>query len=102
MGAEKSVTVIWECNCYVGQPKLFDRFRLAVGLVKSIPSGNMASVWLVFGGYDHDRDDHDYREMGTRILGPVANEQADCVIEQLQRAFVAGGFEVTLANAADD
>jgi hypothetical protein len=95
------VTIIWEHNCGAG-PKLLDRVRLATGLAQSVPAGGMASVWLVFGDYDDDRDDHDFRKMGTRIIGPVANEQADAVIEQLRTAFTSGGFHVTSAATADD
>jgi len=62
----------------------------------------MASVWLVFGEYDHDRDDHDFRRMGTRIIGPIFQEHAEALIERLQTSFTTGGFHVTSAATADD
>jgi hypothetical protein len=98
----QKVTIIWECNCYVGKPRLLDRVRLATGLAQSVNSGSMASVWVVFGDYDQDRDDQDFRTMGTRIIGPVLPEQADAVIAQLRAAFTMGGFQVTTAATADD
>jgi hypothetical protein len=62
----------------------------------------MASVWLVFGAYDQNRDDHDFRTMGTRIIGPVNQEQADSVVAQLRTAFTSAGFDVASAATADD
>ena len=96
------ITIIREVNCNESTPSLVDRARLATGLTSSVPCRMQISVWLAFAPYEYGRDDHDYTEMGTRVVGPVPEEQGELVIQQLQEAFNAGGFHVSIGDAADD
>lgn len=93
----KKVTIIRELNAYESTPNLFDRLRLRLGLSASVPCRGSMSVWLTF-----EEDFEGFTETGTRIIGPVAEEQADAVAGQLESAFRAAGFEVRLEVAADD
>ena len=98
----QNVTIIREFNCYESTPSPIDRVRQATGLAASVPCRSMVSVWLAFSPYEHARDDHDYTTMGTRIIGPVSEEQAESVIQQLGAAFASAGFHVVTEVAADD
>ena len=98
----QNVTIIREFNCYESTTPPIDRVRLATGMASSVPCRTQISVWLAFAPYEHDRDDHDYTRMGTRIIGPVAAEEAESVIRQLEAALTFGGFRVITEVAADD
>ena len=98
----QNVTIIREFNCHESTPSPIDRVRLATGLASSVPCRTQVSVWLAFAPYEHGRDEHDYTKMGTRIIGPIAAEEAESVIRQLKAAFTSGGFRVITEVAADD
>ena len=93
----QKVTIIQEYNCYDSNPTLFNQLRLRLGLASSVPCRVFMSVWLTF------KDDfHDFTETGTRIIGPVPDQQADSVVRQLETAFKSAGFDVHVEVSADD
>jgi len=75
---------------------------LELGLRESVSGPDLSSVWLAFPPYDSARDDHDYTQMGMKILGPVSTREAENVVHQLQAAFIAAGVHVEIEELADD
>ena len=97
-----TVTIIHEANCRESQPSLKDRLRLKFGLADSVGCESYSSVWLAFPPFDPDRDDQDYTKMATKIVGPIPGHKAESVIQQLQDAFMRGGFQTRVEIFPDD
>ena len=92
--------LIYEVNCYIAQPTLADRAKMALRLIDSAPVADFGSVWIAGGSYDPDNDD--YETCAFKLIGPVPGDEATRYLERLRSILEAAGVEIVQETVADD
>jgi hypothetical protein len=94
------VYLIHEHNVALGQPALWDRLRMALGLTWAVDCPDFASVWAAAKPLDPECEE--LSRMATKLLGPMPGSQAYEVIDRLRRVLEEAGVSVSVEEVADD
>jgi hypothetical protein len=92
------IYLIYEVNCYLGQPSLADRVRLKLGVTRSAPIEGFASIWIA----NNEPDISDYETDAVKLAGPLSSEDADRYLKQVRGVLESAGLEVVEETVADD
>jgi hypothetical protein len=99
---DKTVHVIFECNCHIGKPSLWDSLRLSLGLTKAISVPMFASIWVSPRKLELVEDVEDYETSARKIAGPLPWAEAEALLAQLRELPANSGLRAAESTVADD